>query len=146
MKVDFEEGYDEDGSRYVEFTILGEPASKANSRRIVPAGNGRVRSIKSDKALKYLTAFERQCPVLEEKLEGELRLYLFIHYASRRPDLDGSLIEDALQGKIYANDRAITEKHYAKSIDPGNPRTVIRCETIPGSARGAVSGSSRGRR
>ena len=43
--------------RVVTFTILGEPASKANSRKIVTMGQGenkRAAVIKSEKALNYV--------------------------------------------------------------------------------------------
>ena len=40
--------------------IFGEPASKANSRRLVRFGN-MSRLIKSQKALNYSDAFKQQC-------------------------------------------------------------------------------------
>ncbi len=45
----------------IELLIEGEPASKANSRRIVRRGN-RIASIKSAKALSYSDDFRAQCP------------------------------------------------------------------------------------
>ena len=63
----------------VTFTILGEPASKANSRKLVRFGN-RPAFIKSDKARNYLVLFKSQVPQLEELLEGDLVVYIQIYY------------------------------------------------------------------
>ena len=71
--------------------IFGEPASKANSRRVVRYG-GMSRLIKSAKALSYSDAFKQQCGKLPTLMTGDLRVTLHIFYASRRPDLDESLI------------------------------------------------------
>ena len=49
-------------------TIYGEPASKANSRKLVTFG-GRPRFIKSQKARDYVAEFEKQCPTLDVLLE-----------------------------------------------------------------------------
>ena len=42
------------------FVIFGEPASKANSRKLVTLG-GRPAFIKSQKARDYVTEFQHQC-------------------------------------------------------------------------------------
>jgi len=105
-------------------TVLGEPASKANSRRLVSFG-GRPRFIKSDKALSYSEAFKLQVPALPEKLEGDLFFSAKIYYASRRPDLDESLILDLLQERIYANDRQVKCRFVLHGIDKDNPRAEI---------------------
>lgn len=106
-------------------TILGEPASKSNSRRLVRRGH-KLMVIKSKKALDYLRTFREQCPRLKRFLEGDLRADLIVHYASRRPDLDASLIFDAMQGFIYENDRQIKEQHLYWKLDKLNPRTIIK--------------------
>ena len=113
----------------VEFTIIGEPASKANSRRLVRFGT-RVASIKSAKALNYVDSFTRQCPTLPRLMEGALSVHLTIYYASGRPDLDESVILDAMQGLIYQNDRQVKEKHVLWGRDPEAPRAHIRVECI----------------
>ncbi len=123
----------------IEFEVEGEPASKANSRRIVRIG-GRMASIKSKKALSYSDVFRAQCPAVEP-LEGPVRVILTIHYASRRPDLDESLILDLLQGVAYANDRQVREKHVYWGLDPDRPRCSIRVEADP-----ALDRSGGGRR
>tara|TARA_R100000278_G_scaffold121954_1_gene107020 strand:+ start:684 stop:1133 length:450 start_codon:yes stop_codon:yes gene_type:complete len=107
------------------FEIIGEPASKANSRKIVII-KGRPASIKSDKARSYSKAFLDQCEVCDELFEGDVCVEMLIYYASRRPDLDESLILDLMQGIIYKNDRQVKEKHIYWGIDRENPRTIIR--------------------
>lgn len=108
----------------ISFTIYGEPASKANSRRIVFNGR-RPMSIKSQKALSYVETFQKQCPRLDPLLDTDLSITMTIHYASRRPDLDESLILDAMQGFIYLNDRQVKERHTYWALDKDNPRSNI---------------------
>ena len=108
----------------VSFVIHGEPASKANSRRLVLIG-GKPRFIKSNKAHEYAKYFLGQCPQLTPLLQGDLRLDITIHYASRRPDLDESLILDLMQGRIYENDRQVKERHVYWGLDRDNPRAEI---------------------
>lgn len=110
--------------------IFGEPASKANSRRVVHYG-GMSRLIKSAKALSYTDVFKQQCKPLPTLMTGDLRVTLHIFYASRRPDLDESLILDLMQGLIYANDRQVKERHCYWGLDPENPRAEIIVEKIP---------------
>lgn len=118
------------GLQAISQIIFGEPASKANSRKVVRFG-GMSRLIKSSKALKYSEAFKRQCTPLAELMAGDLRVVMRIYYASRRPDLDESLILDLMQGLIYENDRQVKEKHIYWGLDPENPRTEIIVERIP---------------
>ena len=110
--------------------IFGEPASKANSRRVVHYG-GMSRLIKSKKALSYSDVFKQQCGKLPTLMTGDLRVTLHIFYASRRPDLDESLILDLMQGLIYENDRQVKERHCYWGLDPDNPRAEIIIEKIP---------------
>ena len=110
--------------------IFGEPASKANSRRVVHYG-GMSRLIKSKKALSYSDVFRQQCKPLATLMTGDLRVTLHIFYASRRPDLDESLILDLMQGLIYENDRQVKERHCYWGLDPDNPRAEIIIERIP---------------
>ena len=113
-----------------QFTILSEPASKANSRRVVRIGT-MSRLIKSAKALNYCDVFKQQCPVLPTLLTGDLKVTLHIYYASRRPDLDESLILDLMQDCIYINDRQVKERHCYWHLDKLNPRSDILVEQIP---------------
>jgi hypothetical protein len=110
--------------------IFGEPASKANSRRVVRFG-GMSRLIKSEKALNYSDVFKQQCKPLAVLMTGDLRITMHIYYASRRPDLDESLILDLMQGLIYENDRQVKERHCYWGLDPDNPRSEIIIEKIP---------------
>ena len=108
----------------ISLFILGEPASKANSRRVVRFGN-MSRLIKSQKALNYSEEFRAQCPQLGRLMEGDLRVTMRIYYATRRPDLDESLILDLLQGVAYVNDRQVKVKHIEWGLDPATPRVAI---------------------
>lgn len=129
----------------IEFTVLGEPASKANSRQLVHI-RGKPAFIKSKKARDYSDKFTLQCPQLDPVMEGDLKVSITIHYASRRPDLDESVILDCMQSivsrdkktkqvtvlrhNIYRNDRQVKEKHIIWALDRTNPRAEIRVETI----------------
>lgn len=111
-------------SNEVSFIILGQPYSKSNSRRITFI-KGKVRNIKSAKALAYVKQAQEQLPKLDPLLEGELSVTLHIYYASQRPDLDETLILDILQGYLYSNDRQVRERHTYHHIDRENPRAEI---------------------
>ena len=109
--------------------IYGEPASKANSRKIVMFGK-RPAIIKSQKARDYVKNFEKQCPKLDTLVTDDLVVEITIFYGSRRPDLDESLILDLMQGRIYENDRSVKEKHIFHGIDKENPRAEIEVNVI----------------
>jgi len=113
----------------IVFTVLGEPASKANSRQLVRINN-RPAFIKSQKARDYVNAFQLQCPKRLELLRGDLSVTVKIYYATRRPDLDESVILDAMQGLIYENDRQVKEKHVYHGLDKCNPRAEIKVQTL----------------
>ena len=104
--------------------ILGEPASKANSRRFVVIG-GKPRFIKSKKALLYAKDFDLQCPVRRNLFEEDLSIAIKIYYRTRRPDLDESLILDLLEDKVYKNDRSIKSKYVEHGLDKEHPHSVI---------------------
>ena len=110
-------------------SILGEPASKANSRRLVTIG-GRPRFIKSKKALGYTKNFKSQCPVRKELFKEDVFVAIKIYYASRRPDLDASLILDLLQDCIYPNDRLVKGQYLEWGLDRDNPRSIIVVTTL----------------
>lgn len=140
------------------FTILGEPASKANSRELVTLRyrdtdsgelRGRPRLRKSDKAL----AFERSAlkqipPQCRVQLTGPVRVTLRIFYATERPDLDESIVLDVMQDRyayatrngvrtrelvfkgVYRNDRQVRQKFVFHGIDRARPRTEIFVEPL----------------
>ncbi|MGF6604543.1 Holliday junction resolvase RusA-like endonuclease [Paraburkholderia sp. GAS448] len=139
----------------IAFTILGEAASKANSREIVTRrwfdddGDPRHRPLvrKSDKALRYEASALRQIPPpCRARLAGPVRVTLRMYYASERPDLDESLLLDVLQDRwvsvkvggvrvrelaqrgVIRNDRQVREKHVFHAIDRLNPRVEIVVE------------------
>lgn len=84
--------------------------------------------IKSAKALSYLLMFKEQCKGLDPLMDGDVSVTMNIYYASRRPDLDESLILDLLQGFVYSNDRQVKEKHIYWHLDKERPRTDIVVE------------------
>lgn len=130
----------------IRLTILGEPASKANSRReAVNPRTGQRSIIKSKKALNYRDAALQQIPPhARQQLAGAIRIDIRIYYASRRPDLDESLILDILQDQytniagmrvicqrgVYINDRQVKEKHIYHRIDKRNPRVELQITEI----------------
>jgi len=109
----------------VTFQIIGEPASKANSRKIVKFGN-RMASIKSDKARKYWASAEQQLPRGIVPTKKDVCVEMVIYYSTRRPDLDESLILDIMQGYLYENDRQVKQKKIYWQLDRVNPRSIIR--------------------
>lgn len=117
----------------LELKIDGELCSKANSRRIVNRGKY-PRVIKSQKALDYeYTALLQLKEQLEshETFQGYVSLECHVWYASRRPDLDISLIQDILERNgVYKNDRQVAEIVALKYIDKENPRIIVRVKEI----------------
>lgn len=114
-----------------EFTVHCEPHSKANSRRMVTnKKTGKLIPIKSKKALVFMDAMKRDCPTLDPLLEGDLSIAVEIFYATRRPDLDESLILDAMQGAVFVNDRQIKEKHIYHNLDRTFPRAEIKIAAL----------------
>jgi Holliday junction resolvase RusA-like endonuclease len=129
-------------------TILGEPASKANSRELVTFGSGenkRPALIKSQKARDYERDALRQIPpMLRIQIEVPVRVTMRIFYASERPDLDASVVLDCLQDRwhgkgearalvqkgVIRNDRQVRELHLYHAIDRTNPRAEIEIQTL----------------
>lgn len=130
----------------IKLTILGEPASKANSRQLVTIAK-RPAFIKSAKARNYERDARLQIPASARlMLDGPLRATIRIFYATERPDLDESVILDVLQPQyerrdgarvmvakgVYLNDRQVREKHIFHAIDRKNPRAeieIVKLET-----------------
>lgn len=121
--------------------ILGEPASAKNQRRIVKI-HGKMRLIKSAKALAYAKSFKAQAPVLDPLIEGDLSLRVDVWYASRRPDLAClDLIQDLLQDVAYPNDRQVKASASFWNLDRENPRVRIRLKRIKLDSSGGTSSS-----
>lgn len=125
----------------LRLTILGEPASKANSRKLVLFGRGsnaRPGIIKSEKAREYektaIPQVQTQCRLAGWTCiaTGKVKVSLRVFYASERPDLDESVILDVLQQIVYSNDRQVREKHVFHFIDRDNPRAEVEVEPLQG--------------
>jgi hypothetical protein len=132
----------------IEFTILGQPASKANSRRLVKIDDA-PRSIKSKPALAFERSMLKQIPPKARvRLTGPVRIAVRIWYASNRSDLDESIVLDCLQDRyatrktkqgkvrelvqhgVYRNDRQVHLKIVAHAIDTTNPRVHVIVEPL----------------
>jgi Holliday junction resolvase RusA-like endonuclease len=81
--------------------------------------------MKSEKALSFVDSVKEQVAPLPELLEGELSATIHIWYRTQRPDLDESIILDALEGLVYKNDRQVREKHVYHAIDKEHPRVRV---------------------
>ncbi|PWC80835.1 hypothetical protein [Azospirillum sp. TSH58] len=129
------------GELLARFVVPGEPAAKGNSREIVQFGD-RAALRKGDKALGFEAVAGLHVPKWEEPYDGDVGVSLRIFYASRRPDLDGSLVYDALQNRttwigkgkerkarvekrLIVNDRQIRLKHEEGFVDPARPRVEV---------------------
>lgn len=120
------EKFDPDSIDWIaEFTIIGEAQAKGNRRRLVKHGSRTV-PIKSEKSLLFVQGVFLQAPKLTPLPEDDLLIAMEIFYGSRRPDLDESLILDALQGKCYKNDRQVKQKHIWWGLDKENPHANIK--------------------
>jgi|SRR3989338_9120014 len=119
------------GNTLWQATILGEPASKANSRKLVRV-HGQPLFIKSKKARGYESDFLAQArPCADGPIEGSLAFIGHFFYRSERPDLDASLVFDCLQkAGVIKNDRQIREIHVYHGIDKENPRAEILLEKL----------------
>lgn len=131
----------------IALTIYGQAASKANSRQIVTIGE-RPAVIKSPEARRFMRDARRQIPpACRVRLQGPVVVTLHMHYASYRPDLDESVVLDALQdvyaphpsghglrvlvqAGVYCNDRQVWEKHVYRHLDRTTPRVEVRVEPL----------------
>ncbi len=91
---------------------------------------GRPRFIKSKAALQFEKDIKAQVQPLKQMLEGDLSFHADIYYPSRRQDLDPSILLDALQGLIYANDRQFKQISSCRFLDKQNPRAEIWIKEI----------------
>lgn len=137
----------------IEFVILGQPASKANNRKIVTIG-GRLAVIKSVAARNYERDALRQIPpAARVRLQGPVEVALRIWYASERPDLDESVVLDVLQDRysgngedrvllqagVYRNDRQVRRKTILHGIDRHNPRTEVAVRPLKAQQAGLLA-------
>ncbi|MCW2242784.1 RusA family crossover junction endodeoxyribonuclease [Azospirillum canadense] len=112
------------GDVLARFTIPGEPAAKGNSRKLVTI-KGRPALIKSEKGLAFEAVARLHVPELAEPYDGDVSIEAAAFYKTRQPDLDTSLVRDAIQGRIIVNDRQV--RHVAESgfIDKNRPRVEV---------------------
>ena len=108
--------------------IEGQLYSKANSRMLIRKGN-RTISVKSVKAQKSFADMVLQLRAQwrgQKPIPEPAELICYVYYGSRRPDLDISLLMDALQAAgVVENDRHIFRIHATKIIDPIFPRIEV---------------------
>jgi Holliday junction resolvase RusA-like endonuclease len=113
-----------------DVTVLGEPASAKNQRRIVKV-RGKPLIIKSQKALDYARSFASQLSPINPLIAGDVAISLDVYYASRRPDLAAmDLVMDLLQGIVYLNDRQVKASRSLWNLDKENPRVRVRVRQI----------------
>lgn len=143
----------------VAFTLLGNLASKANSRRVVVLPNkaqpGKYRGavIKSESALEFEeNALKQIPPAARLRIASKVCVHVRVHYRSEQSDLDESLLLDVLQDRwklirdaggtiigrvliqrgVYTNDRLVRERHAYHAIDKDNPRVEVIVEPLKG--------------
>lgn len=135
----------------LSFTIRGQAASKANSREIVTnPKTKRAMVIKSKEARQFMADVLRQIPpVCRVRLQGPLYVRLKLYYRTERPDLDESVLLDAMQDVYrtlklpgggarrelvqpgcYVNDRQVRAKFVMHGIDARNPRAEVEIFSI----------------
>jgi len=115
----------------LDIVVPGQPVSSKNRRRIVGMKSRRPRLIKSADALSYVEMVKASCPVLNPLLDGDLYIHVDAYYASRRPDLAClEIIRDALEGRVYENDRQIKMESATWNLDKDDPRARIRIRWI----------------
>lgn len=124
----------------IAFTILGEPASKSNSRKIATIGattaivdgerkrvGGRSMLIKSEKARSYVQAAYPQIPVeARQMLEGPIRMTLRIFYCNERSDLDEQLILDVLQAQYKREPGKLIKIRTGEYAQEKSTRVLVR--------------------
>lgn len=125
------------GDLLARFTIPGEPEAKGNHREIAKFGD-RVALRKGQKALDFEAIARQYTPKLPEPYEGDVAVHVRVFYKSRRPDLDASLVYDALQTrkvktgksfilqpKVIVNDRQVRLKIEEGFVDDKRPRVEV---------------------
>ena len=99
-------------------TIHANLSSKANSRRFIRPGL----IIKSKPAMAFMEAAALSIPQMTELYEGPVSLTAHVYYKTRKNDLSIELLMDALQGRVFQNDRQVEHIIATKSWDKTDPR------------------------
>ena len=114
----------------IRLTIIGEPVGKSSGWKIAWPKGGRPFMVLTQKGRSYKDGVIRQVLPMHSMLVGPLKVTATLYYASERPDLDPSLLLDALQKRIYKNDRQVRELHVIHAIDRKNPRAEVTIEPM----------------
>jgi crossover junction endodeoxyribonuclease RusA len=67
-------------------------------------------------------------------IDGDVRVRVRVYFQDRRRDLGNveKPLSDLLEGIAYANDRQISDMHYTRHIDRGNPRVEVEVQPCEG--------------
>ena len=128
----------------MKFTILGQAASKNRRRNVTNSRTGRPMSIKSPEAMAYFHSVALQMPRGLVPFEVPVFVTIHLYYTSERPDLEESVLLDAMQstyigsGKTkrlvragaYANDKFVRRKLVEFHVDAENPRAEVTVEAL----------------
>lgn len=118
----------------ITFFIHGQPPRKSNSRRVMRI-SGRVRVIKSEKALAWFNSALKQIPHHAKEGIGSakypIRATFHVYYETRRPDLSVELVLDALQkAGVISDDRHVYECHSYKWFSKERPGVCVELEVM----------------
>lgn len=117
-----------DGSRTVRLTLPAPPSANRYWRVF------RNRAVMSDEAREYkrLVAYLAQRAGLEPAA-GEIVLTVRWYRARRSGDLSNriKIVEDALRGVVYVDDKQVVELHAFRDDDKANPRVEIVATELP---------------
>lgn len=112
----------------IEFEIPGRPMSW---KRTNTYGKRKLTPVKMRDRQKAVRLLARAAGC--ELIDGAVRLEVECHYKDRRSlgDVDNlaKLIQDALEGVAYANDRQVCELVARRVVD-GEERTVVRITAV----------------
>jgi hypothetical protein len=120
-------GIDWGGS--LRLKILGQPLSLKNNYVLRKSKKHNRTFILPNNAVEYYQeSIRRQVPKRMPLLTGKLKISAMVYYANGLSDLDIEIVYDALQGRIYKNDRQLRTKFLDHAIDRHNPRVEILIE------------------
>lgn len=107
--------------------------TKANSRMIVRGRKGRPMSIKSKVArdwMQHVRIDALAAMNFRPPMQGPVVLEIGICAPDNRADNDTSLLQDALQGIVYVNDRQVMSLHVTKVVEREHPRVEVSVTPI----------------
>ena len=111
--------------------------TKANSRMIVTSRKGPPMSIKSKVArdwVQHVRIVALAAMNFRPPMQELVSLHVSIYAPDNRADNDTSLLQDALQGVVYVNDRQVVSLHVTKLVEREHPRVEVSVTPlVPGS-------------